>query len=151
MDLNPPQLSAGWGWGRGTGRGEKNFSWRPRQVARVLALGAGGPPTRGRDCGAARPRPLFYSRDPSPAATRPANPATWARTRLGRRGTGLEGVGETGMRAVGKRPVPPRRPPGSGGASAAPVPSAAPGRRRGALLAVAAGGGGRAHGGSGPT
>ncbi|KAF6384943.1 hypothetical protein mRhiFer1_008804 [Rhinolophus ferrumequinum] len=77
------------------------------------------------------------------AATRPADPATWARTRLRRRG--LEGMGEAEMRTVGKPRVPPRRPLGSGGASAAP------GRRRGAQLAVSAAGGGRAHGGAGPT
>lgn len=139
--------------GGGRARGEKkkkNFSWRPRRVAQVLAQGKGGPPTRGRECGAARPCPALRLR-PSPATTRPADLATWARTWLGRRERGLEGMRESGMRTVRKRSKPPRRPQGSGGASAARVPSAALGRRRGALLAVAAAGGGRAHGGSGPT
>ena len=50
MDPNPPLPGAGWGWGRGTGEGgKKNFSWRPRQVAQVLALGEGGPPNPRRD------------------------------------------------------------------------------------------------------
>lgn len=36
--------------GGAQGRGwEKNFSWRPRRVAQVLALGEGGPPNPRRD------------------------------------------------------------------------------------------------------
>lgn len=90
-----PSRTGGRGWGRGTGGGEKLFL-APRRVAQVLTQGEWWPSSPGKRLRRSPPPPLFRGRDPSRAATRPADPATWARTRPERRERGLEGWGRQG-------------------------------------------------------
>lgn len=62
------------GGGGGGARGGKKLFLAPRRVVQVLAPGEGGPPARGRDCGAARPRPSTSAGVLSPPPRAPQTP-----------------------------------------------------------------------------
>lgn len=128
-----PSRTQGRAWGRGPGRKKKLFS-APWRVTKCLPQARVA--LRPRAEAAERPAPAPLPRRGSfAAATRPADLATWARSRPGLRERKRPGgYAEAGMRPARRRRMPPGRPLGSGGAPAAP------GRRRAAQQAVAAAG-----------